>query len=103
MLRITSIFHLIYRHSILDPVTTFFFSIPQPLCAKTFAFLFNVRFCRQSSQVRPVIAFLYILMLSKSTFTASFLDDDLLVENDVTKQGDYIEQYNVVVNVANNC
>ena len=41
-------------------------------------------------------------MLSKSTFTASFLDDDLLVGNDVTKQGDYIEQYNVVVNVAKN-
>ena len=41
-------------------------------------------------------------MLSKSTFTASFLDNDLLVENDVTKQGDYIEQYNVVVNVAKN-
>ena len=44
-----------------------------------------------------------VLMLSKSTFTASFLDDDLLVENNVTKQGDYIEPYNVVVNVANNC
>ena len=58
--QIPSIFHLLHhRHSILDPVTTFFFSIPQPLGAKTFAFLFNVRFCRQSSQVRPVIAFLY--------------------------------------------
>ena len=42
-------------------------------------------------------------MLSKSTFTASFLDDDLLVENDVTKQEAYILQYNVVVNVAKNC
>ena len=44
---------------LLDPVAFFFFSLPQPLCAKTLAFLFNRRLCRQSSKVCPVIGFLY--------------------------------------------
>ena len=84
---------------LLDPVAFFFFSLPQPLCAKTLAFLFNRRLCRQSSKVCPVLGFLYPGTLSKSSFTASFLDVDLLVGNDI-KQGDYVQQYSVVANVA---
>lgn len=44
-------------HSILEPFPAVFFPVPQPLCSQAGTLFFNVRFCRQSSQIRSMVSF----------------------------------------------